>query len=59
MVGDEAAKYRVMLELNHPIEEGIVKDWDDTLLLWKYSFEKMNINPTETTILMTEPIMNP
>ena len=41
MVGDESAPYRVMLELNHPVEEGIVKDWDDMELIWKYSFEKV------------------
>jgi len=42
MVGDEAAPYRVMLELNHPVEEGIVKDWPDMELIWKRSFEKVN-----------------
>lgn len=27
MVGDEASKYRSLLELSHPTEEGIVKNW--------------------------------
>jgi actin-related protein len=29
MVGDEAEKYRSLLELSYPTEEGIVKKWDD------------------------------
>ena len=29
MVGDEAAPLRAMLELSHPVTEGIVKDWND------------------------------
>jgi actin-related protein 2 len=35
MVGDEAAPIRSMLEINHPVEEGIVKNWDDMELVWK------------------------
>lgn len=41
MIGDEAAPYRVMLELNQPMEQGIVMDWDDMELLWDYSFKKI------------------
>ena len=51
MVGDEAAPYRAMLELNHPVEEGIVK--------WEYAFEKMGIKYPSASILMTEAVMNP
>ena len=53
MVGDEAAPLRSMLELNHPIEEGIkislkwlinqgiVKDWDDMERIWEYGFRRV------------------
>lgn len=29
MVGDEAERYRALLELSHPTEEGIVKNWEE------------------------------
>lgn len=59
MIGDEAAPYRAMLELNHPVSEGIVKDWNDMSLVWGYAFNKMKITPKESSIFMTEAVMNP
>ena len=29
MVGDEASELRSMLEVNYPMENGIVRNWDD------------------------------
>ena len=40
MIGDEAAKARRLLELSHPLEEGIIKNWDDMELIWRYGFEE-------------------
>ena len=59
MVADEAAPYRVMLELNHPIEEGIVKNWDDMSLIWGRSFQLLGTDIPNTNIMMTEAVMNP
>ncbi|XP_039279583.1 actin-related protein 2 isoform X2 [Nilaparvata lugens] len=61
MVGDEASKLRSMLEVNYPMENGIVRNWEDMRHVWDYTFgpEKMNINPQECKILLTEPPMNP
>lgn len=60
MVGDEASKYRSLLELSHPTEEGIVKNWEDMEILMKYSFEKIGVNdPRGTSVFITEAIMNP
>jgi len=60
MVGDEASKYRAMLEISHPVENGIVKDWKGMLNLWDYTFtEKMKIDPKDHRILLTEPPANP
>jgi len=60
MVGDEASKYRAMLETSYPVENGIVKDWEGMKHLWDYTFfEKMKIDPKEHRILLTEPPMNP
>ncbi|KAF4523271.1 hypothetical protein B566_EDAN006894 [Ephemera danica] len=61
MVGDEASKLRSMLEVNYPMENGIVRNWEDMCHIWDYTFgpDKMNITPAECKILLTEPPMNP
>ncbi|XP_011692532.1 PREDICTED: actin-related protein 2 isoform X3 [Wasmannia auropunctata] len=61
MVGDEASKLRSMLEISYPMQNGIVRNWEDMCHVWDYTFgkEKMNINPKECKILLTEPPMNP
>jgi len=60
MCGDEAAKARTMLQISYPMENGIVKKWDDMQHLWDYTFyEKMRIDPRGRKILLTEPPMNP
>ncbi|KAK6339541.1 Arp2/3 complex subunit, actin nucleation center, variant 2 [Orbilia javanica] len=60
MCGDEAAKIRTMLQISYPMENGIVKKWDDMLHLWDYTFnEKLQIDPTGRKILLTEPPLNP
>ncbi|KAL7754179.1 Arp2/3 complex subunit, actin nucleation center [Sorochytrium milnesiophthora] len=60
MIGDEASKARSMLQMSYPMENGIIRNWDDMQLLWDYTFhEKLNINPKDTKILLTEPPMNP
>ena len=61
MIGDDASKLRSMLEVNYPMENGIVRNWDDMLQLYDYTFgeEKMNCDTHNTRILLTEPPMNP
>ncbi|EFA83574.1 actin related protein 2 [Heterostelium album PN500] len=61
MVGDEAAKFRSMLQITYPLENGIIRNWDDITHVWDYAFkEKLKIsNPRECKILLTEPPMNP
>lgn len=61
MIGDDASKLRSMLEVNYPMENGIVRNWEDMLLLYDYTFgpEKMNVDTRNTRILLTEPPMNP
>ena len=60
MVGDEASHVRSMLQISYPMENGIVRNWDDMYHLWDYTFfEKLKINPKECKILLTEPAMNP
>lgn len=61
MIGDDASKLRSMLEVNYPMENGIVRNWEDMLHLYDYTFgpEKLNIDPKDCKILLTEPPMNP
>ncbi|KAH7973186.1 hypothetical protein HPB52_022745 [Rhipicephalus sanguineus] len=61
MVGDEASKLRSMLEVEYPMENGIVRNWDDMCLVWDYTFgeQKLAIDPRECKVLLTEPPMNP
>ncbi|KAL5603542.1 hypothetical protein FOVSG1_006292 [Fusarium oxysporum f. sp. vasinfectum] len=60
MCGDDAAAARTMLQISYPMENGIVKKWDDMEHLWDYTFfEKLKVNPEGQKILLTEPPMNP
>jgi actin-related protein 2 len=60
MCGDEAAAVRQTLDIKYPVENGIVRSWEDMEHLWNYTFyEKMQIRPNEFKILLTEPPQNP
>ena len=61
MLGDDASQLRHMLELSYPMENGIVRNWEEMQHIWDYTFgkTKLNIDPTECKILLTEPPMNP
>ncbi|XP_045183942.1 actin-related protein 2 [Mercenaria mercenaria] len=61
MIGDEASQLRSMLDVKYPMENGIVRDWDDMQLLYDYTFgqEKLGIDTRNTKVLLTEPPMNP
>lgn len=57
MVGDEATPYRSMLEINHPLATGVVTDWEDFEILWRYTIEKkLGKDPdlSDCCILVTE-----
>lgn len=45
MIGNDASKYRSLLELSYPTSEGIVKSWEDMHLLMKYSFQQVLAAP--------------
>jgi actin-related protein 2 len=60
MVGNEASKYRSLLELSYPTSEGIVRNWEDMEILLKYSFEQIGAhNGSGRSVFITEPVMNP
>nr|WOV89976.1 Arp2D2 [Drosophila kikkawai] len=61
IIGDEASQLRSLLELTYPMDKGVVRNWEDMCHVWDYTFgpKKMDIDPTNTKILLTEPPMNP
>ncbi|KAI3632058.1 hypothetical protein MIR68_006271 [Amoeboaphelidium protococcarum] len=60
MVGDEAAALRSILQMSYPMENGIVRNWEDMLHVWDHTFyERLKIDPKECKILLTEPPLNP
>ena len=61
MVGDEVIPFRSLLELSHPIDNGIIKNEDDLVKLWEYAItNKLNIkDPSESKVIVTEAPMNP
>jgi len=60
MVGDEAAALRNMLQITYPIDNGIIRNWEDMQYVWDYTFqEKLKVNPSECKIMLTEAPLNP
>jgi len=60
MVGDEAARLRSMLDIKYPLDNGIVRNWEDMCHLYDYTFyERLKIDPKDCKIMLTEAPMNP
>jgi len=59
-VGDEAQHRRGVLKIEHPIEHGIVTNWEDMEKLWHHTlYSELRVSPEEHPILMTEASLNP
>lgn len=63
MIGDQVIPVRSMLEIKHPMKEGIIEDKEDIELLWRYALnEKMGIDQGDfksLKVMMTEAPKNP
>ncbi|KAF8004803.1 hypothetical protein HF325_000260 [Metschnikowia pulcherrima] len=55
-----ASEVRSLLQISYPMENGIIKNWEDMEHLWDYAFyERMKVSTPGQKILLTEPPMNP
>lgn len=60
MVGDDAASIRQALDIKYPVENGIIRDWDDMEKLWDYTFhDKLGVDTRGKKIILTEAPLNP
>nr|XP_027205383.1 LOW QUALITY PROTEIN: actin-like [Dermatophagoides pteronyssinus] len=60
LVGEEAQSKRGILTLRYPIEHGVITNWDDMEVLWRYTFNnELRIQPSEHAVLLTEAPQNP
>jgi actin len=59
-VGEEAMQKRGVLAFGHPIEHGIVQNWDDMEKVWHHTlYSELKVSPEEHPILLTEAPLNP
>lgn len=61
MIGEEASDVRSYLQISYPMENGIIRNWQDMEYLWDYAFYNQMKFPSTSggKILLTEPPMNP
>ncbi|KAI9490446.1 actin family [Zychaea mexicana] len=59
-IGDSKVNtWRENMEVRHPLNDGLVNDWDALEQIWNASFRDMlRIDPTEHPLLCTEPAWN-
>ena len=48
-----------MLSLRHPIERGIVTDWDGIEKVWLHAYSELGLRPGQRPVLLSEAILNP
>ncbi|XP_053561869.1 uncharacterized protein LOC128652900 isoform X1 [Bombina bombina] len=59
-VGEEAQVKRGILNLNYPIEHGIVTSWDDMEKIWRHMYDcELRVKSSERPVLLTEAPLNP
>jgi actin len=59
-VGQDAQERRGVLILKHPIEHGMITNWDDMEKVWHHTFyNELRVSPEEYNVLLTEAPQNP
>lgn len=59
-VGDAAQQMRGVLTLQYPVENGVIKNWDDIERIWNHTFyNELRVRPEDQACLLTEAPRNP
>ena len=59
-VGKEASAISGVLNINNPVSEGVINNWDDIEKLWEHIFtNELKVDPIEYNTMITESPMNP
>ena len=59
-VGDQAVQSPGLFTLEHPVEDGVVTNWDDMEKSWHHVFfNQLRVKPEEHPVLLTEAPLNP
>ncbi|PWA71830.1 actin-7 [Artemisia annua] len=60
VVGDEAHSGGGHMALSHPIQHGIVRNWEQMGKVWEHTFNiELQVKPEEHPVLITEAALNP
>ncbi|KAJ8008918.1 hypothetical protein DPEC_G00083410 [Dallia pectoralis] len=58
-IGHEAQHMRGVLTLKYPMQNGIIRNWDEMEKIWHHTFQQLRVDPDDHPVLLTEPAMNP
>ncbi len=59
-IGKEVEAKKALLNITHPIKQGIVQDWDYMEKIWNHCFtEELRVAPEDHKFMMTEAPLNP
>ncbi|XP_065193595.1 uncharacterized protein LOC135824810 [Sycon ciliatum] len=60
-VGEEALQMRGQITIKHPVEQGVVTNWDDMEKVWHHAlYKKLECQDSvEQHVLLSEPPLNP
>ena len=58
-IGNQLKDQMNALNLEYPIKEGSIENWDEMEKIWQYIFcDELKVDPSEYNIVLTQPIMN-
>lgn len=59
-IGNECSAKKNMLNINHPVQNGLIENWDDMEKIWSHCFNnELRVSPDEHPVLQTESPQNP
>jgi len=58
-VGEKVHEWRGILKLKHPMEHGIVTNWENMERVWTHTYDLLKIQSSEHPVLLTDVPHNP